>query len=133
MASFELTGRLVEKYNEQKVTDSFRKREFVVETRETRNDRDFIESIKFQVIQDKCSLLDNVNLNEDVKVTFNIRGRRYDKDGKTSYFTNLEAWRIESLNKGNTVPAQQAQPASAPAVQEEQVAGTAAPDDDLPF
>jgi len=133
MASFELTGRLVEKYNEQKVTDSFRKREFVVETRENRNDRDFIESIKFQVIQDKCSLLDNVNLNEDVKVTFNIRGRRYDKDGKTSYFTNLEAWRIESLNKGNTASAQQSQPASAPAVQEEQVANTSAPDDDLPF
>ncbi|MCG3164555.1 MAG: hypothetical protein POELPBGB_00309 [Bacteroidia bacterium] len=128
MASYELTGRLVEKYNEQKVTDSFRKREFVVETRENRNDRDFIESIKFQLIQDKCALLDNLNLNEDVKVTFNIRGRRYDKDGKVSYFTNLEAWRIESLNKGNSAPAQQ--PSSQPM---EQVANTSAPDDDLPF
>lgn len=133
MASYELTGRLVEKYNEQKVTDSFRKREFVVETRESKNDREFIESIKFQVIQDKCALLDNVNLNEDVKVTFNLRGRRYEKDGKVSYFTNLEAWRIDSLSKGNSAPA------SAPVEQQssqpvEQVANTAAaPDDDLPF
>jgi len=130
MASYELTGRLVEKYNEQKVTDSFRKREFVVETRETRNDRDFIESIKFQLIQDKCALLDSVNLNEDVKITFNIRGRRYDKDGKVSYFTNLEAWRVESLNKGNVAPAQSAPSSSQPV---EQVSSASAPDDDLPF
>lgn len=131
MASYELTGRLVEKYNEQKVTDSFRKREFVVETRESKNDREFIESIKFQVIQDKCALLDNVNLNEDVKVTFNLRGRRYEKDGKVSYFTNLEAWRVDSLSKGNSAPAAPAQ--QQPSQPMEQVANTSAPDDDLPF
>lgn len=131
MASYELTGRLVEKYNEQKVTDSFRKREFVVETRESKNDREFIESIKFQLIQDKCALLDNVNLNEDVKVTFNLRGRRYEKDGKVSYFTNLEAWRVDSLSKGNSATAAPAQQQSSQPM--EQVANTSAPDDDLPF
>jgi len=132
MASYELTGRLVEKYNEQKVTDSFRKREFVVETRESKNDREFIEAIKFQLTQDKCGLLDSVNLNEDVKVTFNLRGRRYEKDGKVSYFTNLEAWRVESLAKGSSAPAPSQQSAPAPQ-QAEQVANTSAPDDDLPF
>ncbi len=130
MASYELTGRLVEKYNEQKVTDSFRKREFVVETRESKNDREFIEAIKFQLTQDKCALLDNVNLNEDVKITFNLRGRRYEKDGKVSYFTNLEAWRVDSLSKGNSAPAPAQQQSSQPM---EQVANTSAPDDDLPF
>ncbi len=130
MASYELTGRLVEKYNEQKVTDSFRKREFVVETRESKNDREFIEAIKFQLTQDKCALLDNVNLNEDVKITFNLRGRRYEKDGKVSYFTNLEAWRVDSLSKGNSAPAPAQQQSSQPM---EQVASTSAPDDDLPF
>ena len=130
MASYELTGRLVEKYNEQKVTDSFRKREFVVETRESKNDREFIEAIKFQLTQDKCALLDNVNLNEDVKITFNLRGRRYEKDGKVSYFTNLEAWRVDSLSKGNSAPAPAQQQSSQPM---EQVAGNSAPDDDLPF
>ena len=130
MTSYELTGRLVEKYNEQKVTDSFRKREFVVETRESKNDREFIEAIKFQLTQDKCALLDNVNLNEDVKITFNLRGRRYEKDGKVSYFTNLEAWRVDSLSKGNSAPAPAQQQSSQPM---EQVASTSAPDDDLPF
>ncbi len=130
MASYELTGRLVEKYNEQKVTDSFRKREFVVETRESKNDREFIEAIKFQLTQDKCALLDNVNLNEDVKITFNLRGRRYEKDGKVSYFTNLEAWRVDSLSKGNSAPAPSQQQSSQPM---EQVASNSAPDDDLPF
>jgi hypothetical protein len=130
MASYELTGRLVEKYNEQKVTDSFRKREFVVETRESKNDREFIEAIKFQLTQDKCALLDNVNLNEDVKITFNLRGRRYEKDGKVSYFTNLEAWRVDSLSKGSSAPAPVQQQSSQPM---EQVASNSAPDDDLPF
>ncbi len=130
MASYELTGRLVEKYNEQKVKDSFRKREFVVETRESKNDREFIEAIKFQLTQDKCALLDNVNLNEDVKITFNLRGRRYEKDGKVSYFTNLEAWRVDSLSKGNSAPASSQQQSSQPM---EQVASNSAPDDDLPF
>lgn len=131
MASYELTGRLIEKYNEQQVTDTFRKREFVVETREARNDREFIEVIKFQLVQDKCSIIDPVNLNDDVKVTFNVRGRRYDKDGRVSYFTNLEAWRVESLSGANSAPAAPQAP------QQEQMEPVSTnnndQEDDLPF
>lgn len=141
MASYELTGRLIEKFDEQKVSETFRKREFVVETRENRYDRDFIETIKFQVVQDKCALLDNVNLNDDVKITFNIRGRRYDKDGKTSYFTNLEAWRIEPAIITSTAAAPAAATSTstpAPASASEPVAEaaptqTSGAEDDLPF
>lgn len=132
MASYELTGKLVVKYNEQKITDSFRKREFVVEIRETKNNRDFIESIKFQLTQEKCGILDNISENEDVKVSFNLRGRRSEKDGKENYFTNLEAWRVDSLSKGNSAPSQSA-PASSSSQPVEQVSATSAPDDDLPF
>jgi len=32
-----------------------------------------------------------------VKVSFNLRGRKWERDGQVSYFTNLEAWRIEKV------------------------------------
>lgn len=93
--SFELKGKLIEVFPEQQVSDSFKKREFVVETSEEGGGRVFTEQIKFQLIQDKCSLIESLALNQEVKVSFNIKGRRWEKDGKVNYFTNLDAWRVE--------------------------------------
>lgn len=96
---FNLSGKLIEKFNTVQITDSFKKREFVVETAETNAGREFIEQIKFQLTQDKCDLVDNYNLNDTLKISFSIRGRRWEKDGKVNYFNNLEAWRIEPGDK----------------------------------
>jgi hypothetical protein len=41
-----------------------------------------------------------------VKVSFNIKGNRWEKDGKVNYITNLDAWRIEPATAG--VPSQSA-------------------------
>lgn len=89
--TFELSGKLIEKFDEIQVSDKFRKREFVVETTEN----NFTENIKFQLTQDRCGLIDSVEINDEVKVSFNIRGKRWEKDGRVNYFTNLDAWRIE--------------------------------------
>ncbi len=94
--AYELQGKLIEKFNTIQISDSFQKREFVVESSKEHNGRVFSDQIKFQLVQDKCSLLDNINVNDDVKVLFNIRGKRYEKDGKVNYFNNLDAWKIES-------------------------------------
>ncbi|MEX0986357.1 MAG: DUF3127 domain-containing protein [Bacteroidales bacterium] len=95
--SFEISGRITEIYQTQQVTDKFKKREFILEVKETGNNGfEFIEYIKFQAVQDKCSLLDGLNINDQVKVNFNLRGRKWEKDGQTSYFTNLDAWKIEN-------------------------------------
>ncbi|MEQ8909972.1 MAG: DUF3127 domain-containing protein [Vicingaceae bacterium] len=107
--SFELEGKLVEKFDVQQVSDAFKKREFVVETTEEGGGRVFTEHIKFQLIQDKCSLIDAVNVNQPVKVSFNIKGRKWEKNGKVSYFTNLDAWRVEAVSEnaggsGSTPP-----------------------------
>ncbi len=93
--SFELEGKLIEKFNEQQVSNTFKKREFVVEKVEVTNGREFIETIKFQLIQDKCSQIEPFQINDIIKVSFNIKGRKWEKNGKVSYFTNLDAWRIE--------------------------------------
>ena len=97
--SFEINGRLAEKFETQKVSDRFQKREFVLEVKSnSATGYEFVDFIKFQSTQDKCALLDQVNIDDTVKVSFNLRGRKWEKDGQISYFTNLEAWRIEKLS-----------------------------------
>lgn len=126
--SFELQGKLVEKFPTQQVSDAFKKREFVVETTEEGGGRVFTEQIKFQLVQDKCSLIDDIGTNQDVKVSFNIKGRRWEKDGKVNYFTNLDAWRVEAAGSTSQAPRNDAPPAMNPAdinMDEEE--------DDLPF
>jgi len=96
--SFEISGRLAERFETQKVSDRFQKREFVLEIKSTGNTGfEFVDLIKFQATQDKCSLLDQFGIDEEVKVSFNLKGRKWEKDGKVSYFTNLEAWRVEKV------------------------------------
>jgi hypothetical protein len=104
--SFEINGRLAEKYETQKVSDRFQKREFVLEVKSSSaTGYEFVDFIKFQSTQDKCSMLDQVNIDDTVKVSFNLRGRKWEKDGQISYFTNLEAWRIETLSNETAAPA----------------------------
>jgi hypothetical protein len=93
--SFEITGKLLEVYPVTTVSDKFKKREFVLEKTETKNSFDFTDYIKFQLVQDKCNLIDLFRKGDEIKVSFNLRGRRWEKDGSVNYFTNLEAWKIE--------------------------------------
>jgi hypothetical protein len=104
--SFEINGRLAEKFETQKVSDRFQKREFVLEIKSSGSSGyEFVDFIKFQATQEKCSLLDQFNVDDMVKVSFNLRGRKWEKDSQVSYFTNLEAWRIEKLQTENGEPA----------------------------
>lgn len=93
--AFELTGKLVEKFDTQNVSEKFKKREFVIEFRDNPNSS-FTEFIKFQLTQDRCNLIDNFQVGQDLKIWFNLRGRKWEKDGNVSYFTNLEGWKIEA-------------------------------------
>jgi hypothetical protein len=35
-----------------------------------------------------------------VKIFFNIKGTKWSKDGRDSYITNLDAWRMEAVSLG---------------------------------
>ncbi|TLX74897.1 DUF3127 domain-containing protein [Labilibacter sediminis] len=122
--NFELTGNLIVKDDEQSISASFKKREFVVEVINERNS-DWNDFIKFQLTQDRCSQLDPFNLGEPVKVSFNIRGRKWEKDGKVNYFSNLEAWRLEKVQAS-------ADPGTPPPFTESEVPPAGA-NEDLPF
>ncbi len=93
--AFEITGKVIEVMPVNQVSDKFRKREFVLEKKETGGGSVFIDFIKFQLVQDKCELINESFIQEEVKVWFNIRGNRWERDGKVNYFTNLDAWKIE--------------------------------------
>jgi len=61
--------------------------------------------VKFQCVQDRTTMPDRFNLGDTVKVLFNIKGSKWNKDGKDNYITNLDAWRMEAVQLGgNTAP-----------------------------
>jgi hypothetical protein len=121
--SYELTGRLVFKTETQQRTEKFKTREFVVEVTEQVKDKTYSQLIKLQASNERTSVLDDINIGDEVKVHFNLRGSKWEKDGKTSYFTNLDAWKIEKLH------------GAGPAKKEEFITEVEVvePADDLPF
>jgi hypothetical protein len=100
--SYELTGKLIAKYDTVQRTETFKTREFVIEKSEDIGGRTITNFAKFQCVQDKTAILDRVNVGDDVKVYFNIKGSKWEKDGKTNYITNLDAWRLEQILQPNT-------------------------------
>ena len=59
------------------------------------------QDIMFQAAQDKCSMLDGFNENDQVEVSFNLRGREWTSpQGEVKYFNTLDAWRIEKVAQG---------------------------------
>src|SRR5690554_6032243 len=94
MASFEITGKLFKKFETEQKTQSFSAREFVLEV----NDNNYMQLIKFQLTQDRCGLLDPFDEGNELKVFLDLRGREW--NGK--YFTNLNAWKLEPFEAGNT-------------------------------
>lgn len=95
--SYELTGKLVAKYDTVQRTETFKTREFAVEKSEDINGRTITNYAKFQCVQDKTTIIDRVNVGDEIKVYFNIKGSKWEKDGKVNYITNLDAWRIEQI------------------------------------
>ena len=87
--SFEIEGKLHKKFPEETKGESFRVRDFVIET-----DGQYPQFIKFQLTQDRCSAIESYNEGEMIKVSFDLRGREWNE----KYFTNLNAWRIEKLS-----------------------------------
>ncbi|QNM84692.1 DUF3127 domain-containing protein [Polaribacter pectinis] len=106
-------------------SNGFRKRELVVTT-----DEQYPQMIMVEFVQDKCDLLNNYAVGQDVKVSINLRGREWiNPQGEAKYFNSIQGWRIENLsqsapNQGNLPPVDQFQPASNVSSEEP---------DDLPF
>lgn len=93
----EITGRVKFIGHQQQVTPTFSKRELVVTTEEQ-----YPQHIMVEFTQDKCSLLDGIQLGEPVKVSINLRGREWtNPQGETKYFNSIQGWRIEKNQPAN--------------------------------
>ena len=88
--SFEVEGKLIKKYETESKSEKFQAREFVLEVASG----NYPEFVKFQLTQDRCSLIDSFSEGEQMKVHFDLRGREW--QGK--YFTNLNAWKVEKAS-----------------------------------
>src|SRR6185436_12079581 len=85
-------GKLKVKGSEQAVSDRFRKREFVI----VDDSSQYPQFVSFQLTQDKCALLDNINIGDEIVVSFNLKGREWKSpQGEIKYFNSLEAWKID--------------------------------------
>lgn len=100
--SYELIGKLVAKYDVVQRTATFKTREFAVEKTDDIGGRTVTNYVKFQSVQDKTSIIDKANIGDEIKVYFNIKGSKWEKEGKVNYITNLDAWRIEQVSNAGT-------------------------------
>ena len=98
----EITGTLKVKFDTQKVSDQFSKREFVLTTEAN---TPYPQHVPMQVTNDKCWLLDALNPGDELKVDFNIRGREWNGPQGTKYFVTIDAWKLEKLANGTAQPA----------------------------
>ena len=127
--AFQVEGKLHKIFDVEQKSERFQAREFVIETEEQ-----YPQFIKFQLVQDKCELIDAHNEGEKINVHFDLRGREWND----KFFTNLNAWRVEAADgsAGGASPAPAASKPSTPAPAST-AAAPAAPqadfDDDIPF
>ena len=97
--AYDFTGKLLEKFDTVQ-RGTFSTREFVVEKSIDLGGKTITNYIKFQCVQDRTGIIDNFAVGDEIRVHFNLRGNKWVKDGRTAYFTNLDAWRIERLQAG---------------------------------
>jgi len=86
--AFEQEGTVHKIFDTESKTDSFQAREFVIKL-----DGNYPQFIKFQLTQDRCDLINNFKEGDQIKVSFDLRGREWNE----KYFTNLNAWRVEAV------------------------------------
>lgn len=78
----------------EQVSQSFTKRDVVIMTEESSQ---YPQPILVQFTQDKCDLLNGLQIGEKVKISVNLRGKEYqDKQtGQLKYFNTIQGWKID--------------------------------------
>lgn len=126
----EVTGTLKVKFDTQKVSDRFQKREFVLTTEAS---TPYPQHVSFQLTQDKVNLLDQYNIGDEMKIQFNLRGREWNGPQGIKYFNTLEAWRIEKVSGGGLTPSQNTQANTTENTTSPVFTSNVNDNDDLPF
>ena len=72
--------------------NGFKKREIVVTTSDQ-----YPQHILVEFVQDKCDLLNEFNVGNDVLISINLRGREWvNNEGITKYFNSIQGRKIKN-------------------------------------
>ena len=101
----EIQGRIKQIFPSEVIgQNGFEKRDLVIVTEEQ-----YPQTIIIQFTQQRCDLLNNLQVGQNVKVYINIRGREWRSPyGETKYFNTIEGWKIEVIQTTNVAYQQQA-------------------------
>lgn len=81
--------------------NGFTKREFVIKLSGEGENPSYPNYVALELLKDKCSLMDQYQLGQEIVAHFNLSGRLWAAQGKPEKcFTSLQAWRIESADNG---------------------------------
>ena len=88
----EIKGKIKKISETIQISDRFRKREFIIEYS---NNPEYPQVIQFEMVQDRCELLDQFKEGQQVEIFFDLRGREWTSpQGEIKYFNTLQAWKI---------------------------------------
>lgn len=123
--NLEVEGSIVHIGQTELITDNFQKRVVVVET-----EGEYPQQILIEFVQDKCDILDKYAEGEEVTVSCNLRGRKWEKGERSGWINTIQGWKIKSTgDKEDTAKPSSSSTATAyepPAKDDSQ-------GDDLPF
>ncbi|MEC9459649.1 MAG: DUF3127 domain-containing protein [SAR324 cluster bacterium] len=114
------------------ISERFRKREFVVEYA---SNPDYPQPLQFEMVQDRCELLDPFQEGQQVEISFDLRGREWtNPQGQVKYFNTLQAWKLVAEKSSVNHPAPKpAKTETGPVPQEQPGWLENETSDDLPF
>ena len=90
---YEASGTIKLINETQTFPSGFSKREFVITTEHDKYPQD----LKFEVVKDRCDMLDQFEVGQKVQLNFDIRGNEY----KDRYYVNLSCWKIQAAEGGD--------------------------------
>ena len=128
------TGAIVNIAEVQNISATFKKRDIVIKIEA--DDPKYNQEVLFQMIQDKCDVLDSFQVGQVVTIGYNLKGRMWTNPttGEVKWFNTLQGWKISEAAQNNygqaPAPYQQA---PSPAPPTSLLPGTVEDDPTVPF
>ena len=121
-----IRGKILEIFQTNQIKETFKKREFVVEYAENPN---YPQILKFEMINDNCTMLDGYRKGDDVEIEFDLRGREWtNPQGNKVYFVSLNAFRLRKIDDRNN-----STPVEGPIPGTDDIPPPSPDEDELPF
>ena len=84
------TGAIITKLPAKQVSEKFKVQEFILRVGQPEDK--YPQDVKFQLVNDNIDLLDFIQVNDVVEVTFDLRGREYN----STHYVTLNATKVTS-------------------------------------